>query len=83
MSIFSGTHYCSACKKEINWLCPVNEGVREDTTHSMPIGQRPYEPKVLSTPQAKVHVLCIVCEDCGQIDIIKRNRNTRNPYKFR
>lgn len=84
MSILTNTHYCSNCKKEIHWQCFIGDNSRGMDVYGVTESQNAYKPIVLSTPQAKVLVLCIVCEECGKIDIIKqKSHNTHNSYKYR
>ena len=83
MAQFSGTNRCPNCNTEINWKCDIYEGRREQFMGNNIENQYIYIPTILSTPQAKVHVLCFVCEECGEIFIVRKSRSTRNSYKFR
>lgn len=83
MAILSGIHCCPKCNKETHWKCSINERCQGYDVHSNRENQHTYTPIILSTNQAKVHVLCFVCEECGEIDIVKeKSRNTHNPYKL-
>ena len=81
MAYFSGTECCPNCNKQINWQCDIKEGHHGVSSYGEKENQYIYKPTILSTPKAKVHVLCFVCEECGEIFIIKKNRSIHNPYK--
>lgn len=82
MAYFSGIEHCPKCDKEISWHCEIKEGNRGTSSHGAIENHDTYEPTILSTPKAKIHVLCFVCEECGEIFIVKKSRSTRNFYKF-
>ena len=83
MPILNGYHNCSECKKGVSWKCFVKNKLTEMAMGTKKEDEKFYEPKVLSAPAAKVHVLCFICPECGNIDIVKeKNHSTHNPYNF-